>query len=135
MKTTSTTPAWAVALVIEVCAEYKRRTPDKLQWYNTSDKSTSGRTLYNGAKIHISAGTDEWEHRIVLLHELAHHILAKGGRRKGHSKAFWELFIELNKNHGDIALAYKRDVVMHQEWYDGGRIKATEAFSYAGVAA
>lgn len=131
MKASGTAPEWAVALVIEVCAEYKRRTPDVLQWYNTSHPNTSGRALYSGKKIHISAGTDEWEHRIVLLHELAHHILAKGGKRRGHSKAFWELFIELNKNHGDVALAYKRDVVMHQEWFAGGRVKATEAF--AGV--
>lgn len=133
MKTTSTAPTWAVELVVEVCAAYKRRTPDLLQWYATKEKYSSGHASYSGKKIHISAGTDEHEQRVVLLHELAHHILAKRGRQ-GHSKRFWELFIELNIKHGDIKKAYWRDVEMATKFRPGTRVKAIEAFAAQGFA-
>lgn len=127
MKTSIKTPDWAISLVEQVCRDYKRKLPGKFQWYVSSHKSTSGRASYDGRRIHISAGTDDWEHRVVLLHELAHHVNAKGGKH-GHTKRFWLLLCELSEKYGDINLTYKRDVELTRQWRPGTRVTALEAF-------
>jgi len=128
MKTTKTCPQWAIELVTEVCKDYKRATPKKFQWYNASHKHTSGHAKYDGSKIHISAGQDNWEHNPVLLHELSHHIAGQTKRGRGHNKRFWELFWELSQSYGDVRLSYKRDVELATEWRPGTRIKASIAY-------
>jgi hypothetical protein len=128
MKATKTAPEWATNLVIQVCAEYNRKQPKSFQWYRTKSKSTSGRASYDGSRIHISAGTDEWEHKVVLIHELSHHINAKSKRGRGHNKRFWELFWELSELYGSTKLSYKRDVEMAREWRPKTRVKATETY-------
>lgn len=132
MQTTSTTPDWAVELVKQVCKERRRALPSKLQWYDRSkskkvfrtfnedgsrslqirnQKYTSG-TTWGSGKIHISAGTDVQDQRLVLLHELAHHLLnkTKKSRLQGHTIRFWRLAFELYHQYGvDLAYAYERE--------------------------
>ena len=133
MRVTTTAPDWARPLVEQVCADYKRALPEKLQWYNTKEKHTSGHTRYSG-KIHVSAGTDSWEHLPVLLHELAHWIIGRTpkGRRAGHNLAFWQLVAQLNAKHGDLGLAFKREVSLATEWRPGTRKTAVAVFAERG---
>lgn len=118
MKTTYSTPQWAIELTEQVCKDYTRSLPKELQWFkrNTGGgyervelgegrysykkvprKYSSGWTRSIGNKIHIAAGTDESDQKLVLLHELAHHILnkTKKGRHQGHTLKFWRLAFQL----------------------------------------
>lgn len=134
MKTTHTAPAWSIQLVQQVCADYKRALPDKLSWYDKNRVHTSGHTKYarwHGLnQIHISAGKDEWEHRVVVLHELAHHIMGKTrkGTLQGHSLKFWRLLFDLAINYGNVDDLYKRDIELAQGWRPGTRKLATVAY-------
>ena len=131
MQTTSTTPNWAVELVEQVCKDRRRAVPSRLQWYDRSKSTkvyrtwnedgsrslkiknqeyTSGWTTVG--KIHISAGTSEEDQKLVLLHELAHHLLnkTKKSRLQGHSIRFWRLAFELYHQYGvDLGYAYQRE--------------------------
>lgn len=113
MKASKTAPHWAIDLVHQVCSDYKRKLPGLLQWYNVQRGSASGYTWFNGKKIHISACHDDTENKIVLLHELAHHIVSKTrkGKREGHSLRFWRLVFELSQRYGTgVDETYKREV-------------------------
>lgn len=130
MKSSKTAPVWAVNLVTQVCSDYKRALPMKFQWYNRNRKHSCGHTMYDGSKVHVAAGTDEWEHRPVLLHELTHHLISKTrkGRKAGHSLGFWKLYFELNAKYANIEDAYKRDIELATEWRPGTRRKAIMAY-------
>lgn len=123
MKVTKTCPQWAIDLVTKVCKDYKRALPKQLQWYQSDlrDKS-SGHAGWG--KIHITAGCDELDSRLVLLHELAHHITQKTQKVKrryayhsrnsrvfeGHSIRFWRLAVTLYKENGvDMEYAFDRE--------------------------
>ena len=112
-------PTWAQELVMQVCEDYKRAKPTEFRWRNMKTRrSSSGHwnwtQLYNWrngsrhlrgviqTKITISAGTTGKDHKEVLLHELAHHIVAKTrqGRKAGHPVRFWKLHYELCKRYG-----------------------------------
>lgn len=132
MKTQSTTPDWAVELVKEVCKAYHRAAPKQFSWYNTKNEFSSGYTWYFKSKIHVSAGTNDAEARTVLLHELSHWILTKR-KPVGHTVKFWQLFVELNKQYGDINEAYKRDVEVATMWRPNTRAKAIQVFAEHGI--
>lgn len=124
MKATLSTPQWAVDLVTQVCRDYNRSLPKKLQWYrSSSSRWSSGFTYYNGSKIHITAGSDEYDQELVLLHELTHHIVSKTrkGKRESHSIRFWRLAFELYERYGiELGYAYYRE--------EGYKAKATWAY-------
>ena len=127
MKTTKTAPVWAVKLTEQVCKDYKRKTPYKLQWYNRTRRTfTSGFTRWGGKEIHISAGSDGYDQELVLLHELAHYLVmkTKKGRKESHSLRFWRLAFELYDRYG-IDLNY---AIWREEHY---RTKATWAYKEA----
>lgn len=127
MRTTRNTPQWAVELTTQVCKDYKRALPEVLQWYIKGPRYwqdvrvySSGRTWRKQkawgrkypSKIHISAGIDEADQELVLLHELAHHLLNRTskGRRESHSNRFWKLAFELYDRYGvDLDFAWKRE--------------------------
>ena len=84
-----TTPAWAAHLVARVCAEQGFPEPAELVWRRSSRKpNTSGRTVPvgDGYRIAITTGTDRRDHRITLLHELAH---GQVGNAHHHDAEFW----------------------------------------------
>lgn len=133
MKTTYSTPAWAVMLVKQVCTDYSRAMPTELHWYSlnigggydkidTADggykyifkarNSSSGNTGRHNGRIHISAGADEQDQKLVLLHELAHHIMnkTKKGRAANHNTTFWMLAFELYKKYDmNMTFAFDRE--------------------------
>lgn len=133
-------PTWANRLIKQVCKDYRRKLP-VVQWYDCSNtrNHSSGRTWHwrgravsrssgyvwrHWNKIHISAGADEQDQKLVLLHELAHHIMNKTrkGSKAHHSQKFWELAFELYDQYGiDLEYAYDRE--RHY------RVKATTAYN------
>lgn len=134
MKVTKTCPQWAIDLATKVCKEYKRALPKQLQWYQ-SKRSTHSSGHAGWGKIHITAGTDEQDARLVLLHELAHHINQKTQKQKqryvlhkrntrvfeGHSIRFWRLAVNLYRDNGiDMEYAFDREKDYKK--------KATQAF-------
>lgn len=93
------TPAWATKLVDTVCRSYgyslKRPT---LVWRQSKTKSyTSGFTYDRGNRVVVTAGTDPVQHKVVLLHEMAHWLAGPGVR---HSPAFWDIAYDLYSTHG-----------------------------------
>ncbi len=119
MTQTSTAPAWAVAMIEEVCKDYNRALPKQFSWYNTKSKDSSGRTYMSGKRLHVSAGTDVADQKLMLIHELAHHILAKTrtGRKAHHSLKYWRLHFELADKYGDGAEKhYEREYVAFNVW-------------------
>lgn len=130
MKSSKTAPEWAVNLMIQVCADYNRALPKKFQWFNRSRQETCGHVSFHQNKLHVAAGKDDWQHKPVLLHELAHWIMGKTskGRKAGHNKKFWQLFWELNETYGSLELAYERDVKLAREWRPNTRAWAVNTY-------
>lgn len=92
-----TQPEWATPIIKEICFLYTRKLP-KMKWMKRNRTCTSG--VCYSKHIVICAGTDLLNQKQVLLHELAHWILAKRrrrGRRYGHSVRFYKLLFDLLK--------------------------------------
>jgi hypothetical protein len=87
-------PKWARALVSDVCRTYDVTEPE-IRWRKRAvGHFTSGRT--NLVRIAITAGSNPIDSRHVLLHELAHWIVAfKAKKSLGHSIVFWNQAWEL----------------------------------------
>jgi hypothetical protein len=129
------TPQWAVELTNQVCKDYKRALPQKFQWYQSKTSSnSSGRTWarqrvwgrWIPSKVHVTAGTDLQDQKLVLLHELAHHICNKRHKREAHSIRFWRLAFELYERYGiDMQYAYERekDYKQKAQWAFAERTK------------
>lgn len=118
------TPQWAVDFVQQVCKDYKRALPLEFKWINDHHSNwSSGWTAYDGSKILIRAGHDGYDQELVILHELAHHIVSKSKKKLGHSIKFWKLAFELYDRYG-IELGY----ALYRE--EGYRAKATQAYNY-----
>lgn len=122
-------PEWAEELTIQVCKDYRRRLPEQM-WRKSFDRhwverftkedgtrlfikrinnSSSGSYTRTRNLIKIRAGSDEQDQRLVLLHELAHHIMGRN-KAHGHSLKFWRIAFELYKRYGvDMDYAYKRE--------------------------
>lgn len=142
-------PLWAVELTNQVCTDYHRKSPN-LDWHQRRDRKykrwqhgqtedggrylqrvtivqpagqyTSGTTWPSG-RVLVRAGTDAADAKLVLLHELAHHILNKtrSGRRQGHSIRFWRLAFQLYQRYGvDLDYAFSRE--------KDYKVKATQAY-------
>lgn len=129
MQTSSTMPQWAIDLVTQVCKDYKRRLPYRVDWYNSNKDGkqyTNGTTWTYEDRIFIRAGFDKYDQELVLLHELAHYIIAKSkrGLREGHSLRFWKLAFELYFKYG-IEPEY---AIYREENY---KAKATKGYQYA----
>jgi len=120
MKVSKTMPDWAVELTEQVCKDYKRATPPKIQWYNRTHEYSVGTTWKN--RIHISAGSHGYDQELVLLHELAHWVANKNKPRQGHTIKFWRTAFELYDRYG-IELGY---AIWREEHY---RKQASQAYT------
>lgn len=90
-------PAWADELVAQVAATHGITLP-RLSWRAAKGETSSGVYYRTKAAITVSAGQDHAEVRMVVLHEMAHHLAHVLGRaEKGHGEAFyficWALYI------------------------------------------
>lgn len=96
-------PAWAGALVAEVCLAAAVPTP-LLRWRRAARSAASGVTRQAAGTIAVTAGTDELDQRLTLLHELAHWLGPRPRRRRGrvahHGLDFYAIAFELYERHG-----------------------------------
>ena len=107
-------PAWARALVLQVCAEADAPIP-RLTWLQRSRPTSSGVTRWSSGAVSGAAGRDPMDARFTLLHELAHWLApappaAKRRRRRvaHHDRTFYERAFELYRRYGvpdEVALA------------------------------
>jgi len=96
-------PRWATDLVHEVCAAASTSEP-ALRWRRARRSASSGVTRRSLGSVSVSAGTDELDQRLTLLHELAHWlgpVPRRGGRRVLHHDArFYGVAFDLYRRHG-----------------------------------
>ncbi len=130
MKIVGKAPEWATELFKQVCKDYNRGLPSQFAWRNANRDSSSGVTRSSWYKkgvktksgklkfvqwygeVSVRAGRDEQDQKLVLLHELAHHIVgrSKTGRGQGHTMKFWKLAFELYDRYGvDMDYAIGRE--------------------------
>jgi len=97
-----TPPAWARALLADVCAD-ARVVPPRLSWRHRDDEHSTGVTRRSDGLVAVRAGRDPVDQRLTLLHELAHWLTATTGRRRRavhHGRAFYSIAFELYRRHG-----------------------------------
>jgi hypothetical protein len=97
-------PAWASELIAAVCADEGVEVPSVVRWRRRRGPHSSGVTRPALGVIAVSAGSDELDARLTLLHELAHWI---GPRRRRvrrrvahHDRAFYLRAFPLYRAHG-----------------------------------
>ena len=95
-------PVWAVALVAEVCAAAGAPEPT-LRWRRAARAASSGVTRLEGGVVTLTAGSDELDQRLTLLHELAHWLTPTRRRRRGrtahHGADFYAVAFGLYRVH------------------------------------
>lgn len=98
-------PAWATALVREVCAAAGVAAPTRLRWMRRDRERSSGVTRHTIGFIGVVAGSDPADARQTLLHELAHWLTPPPRRaRRGmrhHDRRFYGVAFELYLRHAD----------------------------------
>ena len=111
-------PKWAQDLVLQVALDEGRDDVPDLTWHRARSRpgvlygdtiadlshtpqQSSGRASRN--RIHVTAGTDRKDQKLVLLHELAH-WLTPG---EHHSARFWDKAWELYRRY-KVPLRYAR---------------------------
>jgi hypothetical protein len=97
-------PAWAVELTTSVCEAAGRPLPI-LRWRRRDRVGSSGVTRHASGTVSVTAGSDETDARITLLHELAHWIGPAPVRRRRariahHDARFWTDAFALYARHG-----------------------------------
>jgi hypothetical protein len=100
-------PAWARALVAEVCHS-AGVDPPRLAWRLRPGRPTSsGVTRREAGTVSVSAGDDPADQRLTLLHELAHWLSpapSRGRRARArtshHDAAFYAVAFALYARHG-----------------------------------
>ncbi len=96
-------PAWAQRLVEDVCTS-AAVPPPILRWRRAARSASSGVARQAAGTISVSAGTDELDQRLTLLHELAHWLGPRPQRRRGrvahHDADFFSRAFELYRRHG-----------------------------------
>lgn len=94
-------PAWATALVAEVCTDAGVARP-RLVWRRRRSDSSTGVARRGAGMIAVRAGEDPLDQRLTLLHELAHWLSPPARRRRSahHGRAFYRVAFALYRRHG-----------------------------------
>jgi hypothetical protein len=96
-------PTWAGQIVREVCASAAVQEP-MVRWRRARRPASSGVTRRSTGSISVTAGTDELDQRLTLLHELAHWLGPVPRRRRGrvahHDARFYAIAFDLYGRHG-----------------------------------
>jgi hypothetical protein len=100
-------PAWAWALVANVCAD-AGVAPPRLSWRRRQGDHSTGVARRHDGKIAVRAGADPLDQRLTLLHELAHWLAPMSTRRGNgrrrrmphHDLAFYRIAFDLYRKHG-----------------------------------
>lgn len=99
-----TPPAWALELVATVCAD-ANVAPPRLAWRTRAGEASTGVTRRHEGMIAVRAGADALDHRLTLLHELAHWLSPAPprvgrGRSTHHGRPFYAIAFVLYRRHG-----------------------------------
>jgi hypothetical protein len=96
-------PAGVAEIVRAACATAGVGEPS-VRWRRARRAASSGVTRRSAGSIAVTAGTDELDQRLTLLHELAHWIAPLPRRRRGrvlhHDAQFYAVAFELYRRHG-----------------------------------
>ena len=96
-------PAWAAEIVQAACASAGIAEP-RVRWRRAPRPASSGVTRRSAGSVAVTAGTDELDQRLTLLHELAHWIAPSQRRRRGrvahHDAHFYAIAFDLYRRHG-----------------------------------
>jgi hypothetical protein len=96
-------PAWARALVDELCAT-AGVPPPILRWRHARRHASSGVTRLEAGTVAVTAGTDALDQQLTLLHELAHWLAPWPRRRRRrtthHGADFYAIAFRLYLSHG-----------------------------------
>lgn len=86
-------PKWAVDLLARVVEDYGQE-PIDLSWRRSkAHRTSSGLAGGRGPRtIHVTAGTERRDQRLVLLHEIAHILTPKEHHGPEFWRVAWELF-------------------------------------------
>ncbi|MDQ2940630.1 MAG: hypothetical protein M3R05_00415 [Chloroflexota bacterium] len=97
-------PAWASELIEAVCTDARVDAPSVVRWCARRRPHSSGVTRPSLRMISVSAGSDELDARLTLLHELAHWIGPRPRRVRRrvvhHDRAFYLRAFPLYRAHG-----------------------------------
>jgi len=97
------TPPWALDLVSQVCAA-AGMAPPAIRWRHARRSASSGVTRRAAGTVSVTAGTDELDQKLTLLHELAHWLAPARRRHRGrvlhHDARFYGIAFELYRRHG-----------------------------------
>jgi hypothetical protein len=103
-------PEWVSIIIDEVCARYRVRRP-RVQWWRREERWSSGHWDRHAYKLHVTAGTDELDQRLVLLHELAHLLRDHRAKKPAHHDVrFWRIAWDLYEHYGIADHAAEREV-------------------------
>lgn len=96
-------PSWAIEMVHGICAAEGVAEP-LMRWRHARRSASSGVTRRSSGSISVTAGTDEVDQRLTLLHELAHWLGPVPRRRRGrvlhHDARFYAIAFDLYRRHG-----------------------------------
>jgi hypothetical protein len=96
-------PSWASEMVRGVCAAAGVTEP-VMRWRRARRSASSGVTRRSTGSISVTAGTDDVDQRLTLLHELAHWLGPVPRRRRGrvlhHDAQFYAVAFDLYRRHG-----------------------------------
>lgn len=95
------TPQWAIDLTKQVLADHHKPKRIELVWEVRTNRVSSSGLCHYKSHITIVAGTDLFEQKLLLLHELAHWMLPYGVH---HRWRFWKRAFGLYRRYGlDLA--------------------------------
>jgi len=99
-----TPPAWAAALVSDVCTDAGATCP-RLTWRRRAGTHSTGVARRHLGLISVRAGEDPLDQRLTLLHELAHWLAPAPVRRRGvrtqhHGRDFYRIAFDLYRRQG-----------------------------------
>jgi len=96
-------PPWASEIVHGECAAAGVAEP-MIRWRHARRSASSGVTRRSAGSVSVTAGTDQLDQRLTLLHELAHWLGPGSRRRRGrvmhHDARFYAIAFDLYRRHG-----------------------------------
>lgn len=100
------TPVWVEQIVARVCDAAGVSEPEIVWRRSRGRQSSSGRYSSSEQRVTITAGKDRKDQRLVLLHELAHHLTPK----EHHGPIFWRAAWSLYQRFGLARYALTREM-------------------------
>lgn len=95
-------PTWASEIVRAACVA-AGVAPPVIRWRHARRSASSGVTRRSAGSISVTAGTDDLDQRLTLLHELAHWLGPVPRRRRGrvlhHDARFYAIAFDLYRRH------------------------------------